>query len=70
MAHRALSQRRDDISQSRKRLVDVFSLIQDGSCSSSLTDLERRKRQSEWSHRNSHYEVIHLKQLNGRLGDC
>lgn len=40
MAHRALSQGRDDISQSRKRLVDVFSLIQDGSCSSSLTDLE------------------------------
>ncbi len=44
MAHRALSQGRDDVSQSRQRLVDVFGLIQDGSCSSSLTDLEERKK--------------------------
>lgn len=43
MAHRALSQGRDDISQSRKRLVDVFSLIQDGSCSSSLADLKKKR---------------------------
>lgn len=40
IAHRALSQGRDDISESRERLVDVFSLIQDGTCSSGLTDLD------------------------------
>lgn len=40
VSHRALGQSRDDISQSRKRLVDVFSLIKNGSCRSGLTDLE------------------------------
>ena len=44
VSHRSLCQGRDDVAQSRQRLVDVLSFIQDRSCSTSLTDLEKGER--------------------------
>lgn len=41
MAHRPLGQGRDDVAQGGQRLVDVFSLVQDGSRSAGLADLEQ-----------------------------
>lgn len=43
-AHRSLSQSRDDVSQSRQRLVDIFCLIQNSPGSSGLTDLKKEER--------------------------
>lgn len=43
-AHRSLSQSRDDVSQSRQRLVDILCLIQNSPGSSGLTDLKKEER--------------------------
>lgn len=40
-AHRSLSQSRDDVSQSRQRLVDILCLVKNRPGSSGLTDLKK-----------------------------
>lgn len=44
--HRALSQSRDDVSQSRERLVDILCLVQDRPSSACLADLKEEEQLS------------------------